>query len=811
MASSAKASLLRGTQARQSGGGSGSGGARVLLTGGCGFIGSNLAHYLTDVCREGLPVEMLVVLDSMTHGSDEANVASLLHEAASCPALAPSTQCACAADGASGCSACSSDGEIRESTIEGARCRSAGRVAVVQGEFGNGPLVARLLADYEIDHVLHLAGETHVDRSYTDPTRCIQVNVVQLVALLEASVGRILPLKRPIARFLHMSTDEVYGDTSKEPCRETASPMDPTNPYAASKGASELLVGAYRHSYGLPVVVVRCNNVYGPRQTTDKAVPRFVERALAGEAIHIHGTGQQTRNWVHAHDACRAIWTVAMEGQLGSAYNIGSDDEVSVIDVATIVRDIVVRDRDPVGGGVLVPIVHVPDRPHNDAHYHIDSQRIRDELGWRPRVPFAKGIADTVRWHMARALGSLGTPSGPTEGETCPPPAQEDRAGGGGDGDDDDGNGVAGDVHGCGRVPSPRVLVYGHRGWIGQQVIQLLDQHPSAPAVAFGQTRPGQDDDRTVEAEIDAVKPTHIVSLLGRTHGPGCGTVDYLEGPNPERLHENVRDNLYAPIMLSDAAVERGIHMTYLGTGCIYTYEDGKDGGEDPETGEPLPHRHSLHPDAAGFGENDAPNFRGSAYSTVKAFTDRLVRRMAARRAALSPQSEGDDSRQLAHGRCRPKPLPEGGPVRATVAGEPAVLNVRIRMPISGQNNARDFITKIVSYERVMDVPNSVTVLPELLPAMLDLMFEHRATGTINMVNPGAISHNQVLAMYREVVDPTFVIRNFERGPALDALMRKRSNCKLDTSALVAACPRHARPASVAVRACIEAMANPSS
>lgn len=280
-----------------------------------------------------------------------------------------------------------------------------------------------------------------------------------------------------------------------------------------------------------------------------------------------------------------------------------------------------------------------------------------------------------------------------------------------------------------------RILLFGGHGWIGQQVCKLLEGH----VVHLPDCR--ADDLTRVKEAIAQFGPTHILALIGRTHGEGINTIDYLEEPG--KLVENVRDNLYAPVQLAILAAQYNIHMTYLGTGCIFSQDD---------------------PCTCSYGEHALPDFFGSSYSIVKGFTDRLMHVL-----------------------------------------EDKVLNVRIRMPITDEVHPRNFITKIVKYERVCSIPNSMTVLPELLPIMVDMM-EQRHTGTINMTNPGVVSHNEILEMYKELVDPTFSWTNFTLEQQHAVLKSKRSNNWLNTEKLEQLYP-HVRDIKSAVRMCIKAMA----
>jgi dTDP-4-dehydrorhamnose reductase len=262
-----------------------------------------------------------------------------------------------------------------------------------------------------------------------------------------------------------------------------------------------------------------------------------------------------------------------------------------------------------------------------------------------------------------------------------------------------------------------KILIYGANGWIGSQFIELLSD------VKYSCGKARVDNSNEVENEILEYRPTHVISFIGRTHGKigekVYGTIDYLEQEG--KLTENIRDNLFAPLVLATICKKYNIHYTYLGTGCIFKY------GEDPKY---------------EFEEKSLPNFFGSSYSVVKGFTDRLMHLY-------------DDD----------------------------VLNLRIRMPITGDKNPRNFITKITTYEKICSVSNSMTVLPELLPLVFDMMM-HNITGTMNLTNPGTISHNEILSMYRELVDPSFEWQNFTETEQRAILDSDRSNNCLDTRLL---------------------------
>jgi nucleoside-diphosphate-sugar epimerase len=269
-----------------------------------------------------------------------------------------------------------------------------------------------------------------------------------------------------------------------------------------------------------------------------------------------------------------------------------------------------------------------------------------------------------------------------------------------------------------------KFLVYGINGWIGAKVFKLIKEE--GIEVVAGNSR--VNDISQLEKEILEVSPTHVVSLIGRTHGTYndkvYGTIDYLEQPG--KLVENVRDNLFGPMVLSLLSKKHNFHFTYLGTGCIFEYDNN----------------HPFGKEVNGFTEDSLPNFFGSSYSIVKGFTDQLMHMV-------------DDS----------------------------VLNVRIRMPITDEFNGRNFITKITNYEKICSVPNSMTVLNELLPLMID-MAKNNVKGTVNLTNPGLITHNEILEMYKELVDPSFEWKNFSIEEQAAILDSGRSNNFLETTRL---------------------------
>jgi 3,5-epimerase/4-reductase len=285
------------------------------------------------------------------------------------------------------------------------------------------------------------------------------------------------------------------------------------------------------------------------------------------------------------------------------------------------------------------------------------------------------------------------------------------------------------------------ILVYGSNGWIGGQFIKILEKH--CLRFSCGKARADNVDD--LNKEIETVLPTHVVSFIGRTHGNigdnNYTTIDYLQ--DHTKLNDNVRDNLYSPLVLAIICEKKNIHFTYLGTGCLFQYDE-------------------LHPygnEETGFCESDVPNFFGSHYSTVKGFTDRLMH------------------------------LFEN------------TLNLRIRMCLTSNHHWRNFVTKLITYDKICSIPNSMTVLPELIPIMIDMAIK-KVTGTVNLTNPGLISHNEILEMYKEIINPEFTWNNMSLQEQSFTLAAGRSNNYLDVSRLKELYP-NVKHIKEAVRECL--------
>lgn len=313
----------------------------ILLTGGAGFIGSNMVLYLL----EHYPDYRVVILDKMDY--------------------------------------CSS---IKGIPVDGERC------IFIKGDISSADLVNYILKEYSIDTVLHYAANSHVDNSFGNSISFTVNNVLGTHVLLECCkyYGKI-------QRFIHVSTDEVYGETAYEDNTVEQSVLAPTNPYAASKAAAEHIVVSYWKSFKLPIIIVRCNNVYGPRQYHEKVIPKFILALESDKACTLHGDGSSRRSFIHVDDVVRAFDTVLHKGELGEIYNIATDNEISMKQLAELLVDIYSSENriDTLSNDY---IVHVTDRPFNDVRYHIDGSKL-NSLGFSPTISFEDGLKSTIEWY----------------------------------------------------------------------------------------------------------------------------------------------------------------------------------------------------------------------------------------------------------------------------------------------------------------------------------------------------------------------------------------------------------------------------
>lgn len=282
------------------------------------------------------------------------------------------------------------------------------RHTFVEGDICDRDLVRELLQQHEIDLVVHLAAESHVDRSISGPAAFLRTNVEGTFTLLEAA--REVWSGRQDVRFHHVSTDEVFGSLAPDdpPFSETT-PYAPSSPYSATKAASDHLVRAYHRTYDLPVSTTNCSNNYGPRQHPEKLIPLVIRNGMMGRPIPVYGDGLQVRDWLHVEDHCDAIWRVATEAAPGALYTIGGDAEVSnQLLIRRICEHLDAHSPDDAPHSRL--ITHVEDRPGHDRRYAIDTGRIREDLGWRPSTTLDEGLARTVAWYVEHPEWPEGTP-----------------------------------------------------------------------------------------------------------------------------------------------------------------------------------------------------------------------------------------------------------------------------------------------------------------------------------------------------------------------------------------------------------------
>ncbi|UHQ22200.1 dTDP-glucose 4,6-dehydratase [Lysobacter sp. 5GHs7-4] len=324
-----------------------------LVTGGAGFIGGN---FVLEAVQRGIKV---INLDALTYAGNLDTLSPL-------------------------------DGDERH--------------VFAQGDIGDAQLVARLLAEHRPDAVINFAAESHVDRSIDGPAAFVHTNVVGTLSLLEQSRDYWKSLDaagRDAFRFLHVSTDEVYGSLGDSGKFSETTPYAPNSPYSASKAASDHLVRAFHHTYGLPVLTTNCSNNYGPYQFPEKLIPLIIAKALAGEPLPVYGDGLNVRDWLYVGDHCAAIRRVLEAGRLGETYNVGGDAErQNIVVVKTICA--LLDQRRPLADGRAREslITYVKDRPGHDRRYAIDASKLQGELGWAPTVTFEEGMARTVDWYL---------------------------------------------------------------------------------------------------------------------------------------------------------------------------------------------------------------------------------------------------------------------------------------------------------------------------------------------------------------------------------------------------------------------------
>lgn len=310
---------------------------RILVTGGAGFIGSNFVNHLVKVFGLERDITKIVILDSLTYAGNMDNLSEVLSDP---------------------------------------------RVEFIQGSILDSYLVSKVMA--EIDIVVHFAAESHVDRSIQNGEIFVLTNVVGTQVLLQVA------LDHSIKKFIHVSTDEVYGSINSGSWDETC-PLKPNSPYSASKAASDLLALSYHKTFNLPVIVTRCSNNYGPCQNQEKLIPLAISKLLAGEKVPVYGDGLNIRDWIHVNDHCEAIWRVLINGTPGQIYNIGGGNELPNLDIVKRLVKLAKRDDSY--------IEFVSDRRGHDQRYSVDDRKIRSELGYAPKINFESELGLVFEWY----------------------------------------------------------------------------------------------------------------------------------------------------------------------------------------------------------------------------------------------------------------------------------------------------------------------------------------------------------------------------------------------------------------------------
>ncbi|MBA0665866.1 hypothetical protein Goklo_002338 [Gossypium klotzschianum] len=595
--------------------------------------------------------------------------------------------------------------------------RSSPNFKFIKGDIASADLVHFILQTEFIDTIMHFAAQTHVDNSFGNSFEFTKNNIYGTHVLLEAC-----KVTGQIKRFIHVSTDEVYGETDEDAVvgNHEASQLLPTNPYSATKAGAEMLVMAYGRSYGLPVITTRGNNVYGTNQFPEKLIPKFILLAMNGKILPIHGDGSNVRSYLYCEDVAEAFEVILHKGEVGHVYNIGTKKERRVFDVA---RDICrLFNLDPES-----QIKFVENRPFNDQRYFLDDQKLKS-LGWYERTTWEEGLKKTMEWYVSNPDWW-----GDVSGALLPHPRmlmlpgieRQFNA-------PDTSNSGLGSAPLTNKfnqsrmlVPSPKhnipsqkpslkFLIYGRTGWIGGLLGKLCEKQ----GIPFEYGKGRLEQRSQLLDDIQTVKPTHVFNAAGVTGRPN---VDWCETHKPE----TIRTNVVGTLTLADICREHDLLMINYATGCIFEYD-------------------ATHPlgTGVGFKEEDKPNFSGSFYSKTKAVVEELLR-------------EFDN-----------------------------VCTLRVRMPISSDlSNPRNFITKITRYNKVVDISNSMTILDELLPVSIE-MAKRNLRGIWNFTNPGVVSHNEILQMYKDYIDPNFNWVNFSLQEQAKVIVAPRSNNELDASKL---------------------------
>lgn len=514
----------------------------ILITGAAGFIACHVANRLV----RSYPEYKIIVLDKLDYCSNLKN-------------LSPS--------------------------------RSSPNFRFVKGDIASADLVNYLLITESIDTIMHFAAQTHVDNSFGNSFEFTKNNIYGTHVLLEAC-----KVTGQIRRFIHVSTDEVYGETDEDAsvgnCE--ASQLLPTNPYSATKAGAEMLVMAYGRSYGLPVITTRGNNVYGPNQFPEKLIPKFILLAMKGKPLPIHGDGANVRSYLYCEDVAEAFEVVLHKGEIGHVYNIGTKKERRVIDVAKDICNLFSLDPDS-------HIKFVDNRPFNDQRYFLDDQKLK-RIGWAEKTTWEDGLKRTMEWYTKN-------PDywGDVSGALLPHPRMLMMPGIERQLDEEEIKSLVAKpvitysqkmVTPVAKPGSPRrpptatkFLIYGRTGWIGGLLGKICDKQ----GIPYEYGKGRLEDRSLLMQDIQSVRPSHVFNAAGVTGRPN---VDWCESHKTETILTNVTGTLN----LADACRQNGLLLVNFATGCIFEYD-------------------AKHPEGSGIGfkEEDTPNFAGSFYSKTKA------------------------------------------------------------------------------------------------------------------------------------------------------------------------------------------------
>ncbi|BAT88966.1 hypothetical protein LR48_Vigan09g088200 [Vigna angularis] len=605
----------------------------ILITGAAGFIASHVCNRIV----RNYPDYKIVVLDKLDYCSNLKN-------------LMPS--------------------------------RSSQNFKFIKGDIGSADLVNYILLTESIDTIMHFAAQTHVDNSFGNSFEFTQNNIYGTHVLLEAckvSGGQV-------KRFIHVSTDEVYGETDEDAVvgNHEASQLLPTNPYSATKAGAEMLVMAYGRSYGLPVITTRGNNVYGPNQFPEKLIPKFLLLAMKGRILPIHGDGSNVRSYLYCEDVAEAFEIILHRGEVGHVYNIGTKKERRVIDVA---RDICrLFNLDP-----ETRVKFVENRPFNDQRYFLDDEKLKN-LGWSESTTWEEGLRKTLSWYVKNPDWW-----GDVSGALLPHPRMLTMPGVEKYYDSTEMSKNASNVdanhanqnkmvvptirsNASPRKQSVKFLIYGGAGWIGGLVGNICEKQ--GIPFEYGKARLDEGSQSQILADINTSKPTHVFNASGVT---GALNLKWFEAHKSEAI----RANVVGVLTLAHVCKDHGLPMMNY---------------------------------AFGGNLEDTKNSTDAFYFRTQAKVEELLK-------------EYDN-----------------------------VCTLRIQLPVSSDlSNPHNFISKITSSDKVVNMPNSITVLDELVPISIE-MAKRNCRGIWNFTNPGIVTCNEILEMYKEYIDPSFKWVNFTVG-----------------------------------------------